>query len=131
MRTRPILLALPLLAAIAVPAAAQAPDISGTWRMTVTVPGSGGTQDIDIVIEPAGEGIAVLWTVEGTEYKGGGTVTGEAIEWTMKDTPPGGTEVAFVFKGTIVSSDGTVTMSGDFGRADGGERTAWKAVRVS
>lgn len=126
MRTRTILLALALLFAFEGPAAAQAPDVAGTWRMTVTVPGTGGTQDIDIVIEPAGEGIAVRWTVDGTEYKGAGAVTGESIEWTMKDT-----EVAFVFKGTIASSDGTVMMSGDFGRADGGGRTAWKAIRVS
>ncbi len=130
MRTKLAIASLALAAALVIPAAGQAPDIAGTWKMTVTVPGS--SQDIDLVIEPSGEGIAVRWTAEGKEYKGAGTVEGTAIAWTMSDSQ-NGTEVKFLFTGTITPGpDGKpAAIAGEFGPANGGERAAWKAVRVS
>ena len=130
MRTKLAIATLALAAALVIPAAGQAPDVAGAWKMTVTVPGS--SQDIDLVIEPLGEGIAVRWIVEGKEYKGVGTVKGTAIEWTMSDSH-NGTEVRFLFTGTVTSGpDGKpAAIAGEFGSANGGERAAWKAVRVS
>ena len=130
MRTKLAIAMFALLAGLAVPAAARPVDVTGTWRLTVSVPGSSATDSIDMIIEAAGQGISVRWTVAGTEYRGEGKVEGQVIEWTMKDTQ-GGTVASFLFKGTISEANGTVTMSGDFGRAEGGERAAWKAARAS
>jgi hypothetical protein len=130
MKTKLAIALLALIAGLAAPAAAGTVNITGTWRLTVTIPGSSATDTIDMIIEAVGQGISVRWTAGGTEYKGEGRIEGQAIEWTMKDTQ-GGAVVEFLFKGTIVETNGTVTMSGDFGRAEGGERTAWKAARAS
>ena len=128
MRTKLAIASLALAVALVIPAAGQTTGVTGTWKMTVTVPGS--NQDIDLVIEPSGEGIAARWTVEGKEYKGTGTVKGTAIEWTMSDSQ-NGTEVKFLFTGTITPGpDGRAAeIVGEFGPANGGERAAWKAVR--
>lgn len=105
------------------PLIAQAVDISGKWDMTVEFPG--GTHLQEILIEQSGSDITVKWISEGMEYKGTGTVKGDAVEWTMLDSH-NGQEVKIPFTGTIakgqpLSMSGEIVMPGD-------QKATWKAA---
>ena len=109
-----------LVALVAVPLAA-ATDVSGSWTMTATTPRGERTSTLVFVQE--GEKLTVTSKSERGESTGAGTITGDAIEWSItRETPMGAMTVTY--KGTVAGD----TMAGEAMMRD--QPMPWKAVRV-
>lgn len=109
-----------LVALIAVPLAA-ATDVSGSWTMTATTPRGERTSTLVFVQE--GEKLTVTSKSERGESTGAGTITGDAIEWSItRETPMG--PMTVTYKGTVAAD----TMSGEAMMRD--QPMPWKAVRA-
>jgi hypothetical protein len=109
-----------LLSAFAAPLAA-ATDVSGSWTMTATTPRGERTSTLVFVQE--GETLTVTSKSERGESTGAGTITGDAIEWSItRETPMG--PMTVTYKGTVAGD----TMSGEAMMRD--QPMPWKAVRA-
>jgi hypothetical protein len=109
-----------LVTLVAVPLAA-ATDVSGTWTMIATTPR--GERTSTLVIVQDGEKLTVTSKSERGEATGAGTLTGDAIEWSItRETPMG--PMTVVYKGTVAGD----TMSGEATIRD--QPMPWKAVRT-
>jgi hypothetical protein len=110
-----------LLGVAAIATAAEPTDVSGTWTMTMTTPR--GERTSTLVFVQDGEKLTVTSKSERGESTGAGTITGNAIEWSITRETPMGT-MSSTYRGTVegASMSGTVDMRGN--------DVPWKAVRA-
>ncbi len=103
-------------------ARAQEPDISGGWQLTVQSPR--GPMTIDTRFVQEGTKLTVTMTgPRGGESTGEGTIQGEAVQWSIRRSTPGG-ETTVVYRGTVKGT----TMSGTADMGDMGT-VGWTAER--
>jgi hypothetical protein len=121
-RMRLAFLAISVWVSFAVPALAQAVDVSGEWELTIETRRGEMTAAVKFVQD--GEKLKVtMSSPRGDDTTGEGTVKGKAIQWSVTRSGPRG-EITITYNGTAEGN--SISGQADIG---GRGSAAWKAER--
>jgi hypothetical protein len=111
-------LTVPSLLRAQVPTLPKTPDVAGIWTMTMKGPQGEIIMTMDATFTQDKEAIKVsMMSPMGVEMKGGGTIKGQELQWTMANiTKPDDVSLGFKAKLDGDTMTGEVQM-GDFGTA--------------